>query len=58
MAGVMGDFTERITAWSTRNNPFFAGPSADLLSMMPFLLLVVLLYLVGREAILRPRTSP
>jgi hypothetical protein len=55
MAGVMGDFTERITAWSTLNNPFFAGPRADLLSMIPFMVLVVLLYLVAREALLRPR---
>jgi hypothetical protein len=38
MAGVMGDFTERITIWSTLNNPFFAGPRADLLSMIPFVL--------------------
>jgi hypothetical protein len=55
MAGVMGDFTERITIWSTLNNPFFAGPRADLLSMIPFVLLVVLLHLVGREAVLRPK---
>jgi hypothetical protein len=57
MAGVMGGFTERITAWSTRHNPMFAGPNADLLSMVPFALLVVLLYLVAREAVLRPRAS-
>ena len=37
------------------NNPFFAGPRADLLSMIPFALLVVLLYLVAREAVLRPK---
>lgn len=55
MAGIMGAFTERITTWSTLNNPFFAGPSSDLLSMIPFLLLVVLLDLVGREAVLRPK---
>jgi len=57
MAGIMGDFTERITTWSTLNNPFFAGPRADLLSMIPFVLLIVLLYLVGREAVLRPKGS-
>jgi putative OPT family oligopeptide transporter len=55
MAGIMGDFTARVTAWSTLNNPFFAGPRADLLSMIPFVLLVTLLYLVGREALLRPK---
>ena len=54
MAGIMGDLTERITRWSTLNNPFFAGPRSDLLSMIPFVLLIVFLYLVGREALLRP----
>ena len=57
MAGIMGDFTERITTWSTLNNPFFSGPRADLLSMIPFVLLIALLYLVGREALLRPKGS-
>ena len=55
MAGIMGDLTERITMWSTLNNPFFAGPRSDPLSMIPFVLLIVLLYLVGREAVLRPK---
>ena len=50
----VGDLTERMTNWSTLNNPFFAGPRSDLLSMIPFVLLIVLLYLVGREALLRP----
>ena len=31
MAGVTADFTDRITRWSTANNPFFEGPRADLL---------------------------
>ena len=57
MAGVTGDFTERITRWSSLNNPFFAGPRSDLLSLIPFALLVVLLHLVGREAVLRPKIS-
>jgi hypothetical protein len=52
---IMGDFTERITTWSTLHNPFFAGPRADLLAMFPFVSLVVLLHLVGREAVLRPK---
>jgi hypothetical protein len=55
MAGIMGDLTERITKWSTLNNPLFAGPRSDLLSLIPFVLLIVLLYLVGREAVLRPK---
>jgi uncharacterized membrane protein YjjP (DUF1212 family) len=55
MAGIMADLTERLTKWSILNNPFFAGPRSDLLSMIPFVLLIAMLYLVGREAVLRPK---
>ncbi|MSO55972.1 MAG: oligopeptide transporter, OPT family [Acidobacteria bacterium] len=51
MAGVMADFTGRITRWSTLRNPFFAGPHSDMLSTLPFALLTLLLLLVGREVI-------
>jgi putative OPT family oligopeptide transporter len=51
MAGVTADLTDGITRWSTANNPFFEGPSSDVLSLAPFALLVACLYLVGREAI-------
>jgi uncharacterized oligopeptide transporter (OPT) family protein len=40
--------------WSTANNPFFEGAGSDLLGLIPFLALAVLLYLVGRERVLRP----
>ena len=43
--------------WSTVNNRFFVGPHADLLALIPLAGLTVLLYLVGREKILRPRSS-
>jgi hypothetical protein len=33
--------------WSTAHNPFYDGPHADLLAMLPFLLLVVLLWIVA-----------
>ena len=57
MAGVMADFTERFTRWSAANNPFFDGPRADLLSLIPFALLIGLLYLVGREALFAPKAE-
>lgn len=57
MAGAMADVTDRITQWSTLHNPFFEGARADLWSMLPFTLLVALLYLVGREVLLRPRAG-
>jgi putative OPT family oligopeptide transporter len=41
--------------WATKNNPFFEGPYSDLLGLIPLLVLTVVLYLVGREILLRPR---
>ena len=54
MAGILAEVTQRLTEWSTANNPFFDGPRADLLAMIPFACLVVLLYLVGREVLFTP----
>jgi hypothetical protein len=62
MQGSPGKFGERLAAfsksledWSTAHNPFFNGANADLLACLPFLLLCVLLYLVGRDVLLAPR---
>ncbi|HEV7681252.1 MAG TPA: oligopeptide transporter, OPT family [Pyrinomonadaceae bacterium] len=41
--------------WATHHNPFFDGPNSDLLGMIPFVILTVLLYLVGRELLLKPK---
>jgi len=41
--------------WSTHHNPFAAGPHSDVLGLIPFLILTILLYLVGRELVLKPR---
>ena len=41
--------------WATQNNPFFEGPWSDVLGLIPFTILTVLLYLVGRELIWKPR---
>ena len=40
--------------WATNHNPFFEGPNSDMLGMVPFLILTILLYLVGRELVLKP----
>jgi hypothetical protein len=48
LAGVLGDFDSALQKWSTANNPFYSGPQADWLSMLPFLLLVFLLWQVAR----------
>ncbi len=52
MAGVFDQVDVFFTTWARANNPFFEGPSADLLSLIPFIGLAVLLYMVGREMLL------
>jgi len=47
----------RIDEWQTAHNPFFNGPNSDLLALIPFLVLCVLLYLVGRDVVLKARPS-
>jgi putative OPT family oligopeptide transporter len=49
--------SDRMTAWATEHNPLFAGPHADLLALVPFLILCVFLYLVGRDVFLAPRAK-
>ena len=41
--------------WSTAHNPLFEGANSDLLGLIPFLILMVLLYLAGREVIFAGR---
>ncbi len=65
LAGVLYavmNLSEGISAWLTgreqwaeHHNPLFAGPYSDLLGLIPFLLMTILLYLVGRELVLKPR---
>ncbi len=56
-AGLWKERSDLVEAWSRANNPFFNGPWADVLSLLPFVVLMILLYLVGREVILAPRRS-
>ncbi|HYE12980.1 MAG TPA: oligopeptide transporter, OPT family [Pyrinomonadaceae bacterium] len=42
-------------AWATANNPLFAGDYASLWAMIPFLIITVVLYAVGREWLLASR---
>jgi putative OPT family oligopeptide transporter len=65
LAGVAYAFlnlSERITArlngfedWSKANNAFFLGPHAGKLALIPFGILTIVLYLVGRELLLKPK---
>ncbi|HEY0350204.1 MAG TPA: oligopeptide transporter, OPT family [Pyrinomonadaceae bacterium] len=50
------NFNKAVEDWSTAHNPLFGAANGDLLSMIPFIILMLLLYLVGREVILRTKT--
>jgi hypothetical protein len=47
IAGVLGDLDARITRWAEASNPFFAGPNADWLALIPFMALAGFLYVTG-----------
>ncbi len=55
MAGLLMNLDERLIRWASAHNPFYGGPSADLLALIPFALLSLLLYGVARERLLRAR---
>ena len=60
LAGVpsMAGFNKSIEAFG-ESNPLRNGTSADLLSLIPFAVMIVILYLTGREKLLAPkRTNP
>jgi putative OPT family oligopeptide transporter len=57
MAGVLSNTDRALEDWSKVHNPFFGGPSADLLSMVPFVVISLLLLAVGREMLLKPTVS-
>jgi hypothetical protein len=45
----------RIEDWQNAHNPFLNGGYADLLALIPFLVLCILLYLIGRDVLLTTR---
>ena len=47
VAGVIRDLQTKIDEWTKTNNPMFAGPNADLLSVIPFVALASLLYFIA-----------
>ena len=50
MAGVLSKKDAAVTSWAEARNPFYAGPGADLLALIPFLGLMALLYMAGRRS--------
>jgi putative OPT family oligopeptide transporter len=57
MASMLADTTRGFEKWAEHNNPLYAGAYSDALSMIPFLLLTVFLYLVGRDALLTTKNN-
>jgi putative OPT family oligopeptide transporter len=57
LAGALDRFDAALTTWSAAHNPFFDGPNSDALSMIPFLVICALLYYVGREKLLVPKSA-
>ena len=53
----MKDRLEAFEGWATAHNPFFNGPHADLLALIPFIALCVLLYVVGRDLLLASKAG-
>ncbi|CAN5235864.1 hypothetical protein BH11PSE2_BH11PSE2_18060 [soil metagenome] len=49
-AGVLGGFDRSLTELMEKANPFFAGANADWLALIPFAILMALLYRSGRKA--------
>jgi hypothetical protein len=58
LAGVpaMEGFNTRIEAFGEAN-PLRNGPSADFLAMIPFVILMIILYLTGREKLLAAKSG-
>ena len=48
-AGVLTDFDSTMAKWAEASNPFYAGPASHLLSLIPYGLIIALLYWVARE---------
>jgi uncharacterized oligopeptide transporter (OPT) family protein len=59
MTGVpaLDSINQRLQEWQTAHNPLFSGASADLLALIPFTVICVLLYLVGRDVLLAPKRT-
>jgi uncharacterized oligopeptide transporter (OPT) family protein len=57
MVGPLAAIGHRIEQWQTAHNPFLSGPYADLLALIPFFIISLLLYLVGRDLLLLSRSK-
>jgi hypothetical protein len=51
-AGLWKERSDAIEVWSRANNSFFVGDWSNVLSLIPFAVLMIILYLVGTEKLL------
>lgn len=56
LRSIIANFNAAIQKWSA-TNPFFEGPWSDILALIPFLALVIVLYLTGRGLIMKGTKS-
>jgi hypothetical protein len=52
----MAGFNEQIGKWA-ESNPAHVGPMSDALALIPFAILIILLYMTGREKLLAHRET-
>lgn len=57
VAGVLSNTNRELEHWAAAHNPFFEGQSSDALSMIPFSLIALVLWAVGRELWLKPERA-
>lgn len=55
LAGGLEDTDTALEKFAQANNPAYAGPWANVLSLLPYVALVAFLYLVARERLLKPK---
>lgn len=48
-AGVLTDFDSMMASWSEAYNPFYSGVNANVLTLIPYVAIIALLYWVARE---------
>jgi hypothetical protein len=57
VAGALSSVDSAITRWAEASNPFFSGPNSDWLALVPFVVLIAVLYLAGRRSVMTDRTG-
>ncbi len=57
MAGVTGQIDLKLTEWASAKNPFFEGANSDLLSLIPYAVLVLALWATARGKILADKKA-